>query len=577
VSSRRGAIALALAASALIHVAGLGLARRVRVYSLEDVYRETSVLFRLGQQVRLPEVAPQFVTAQPVEIDEVEVQQPQLRAEPPDALIPLPDDTFESRVGEMAAASRSYIATTVSTPEAVTGAADAARLDEELLFRPPSPDRRPVAMTSGILVTDLAAAASTPASVERLAPAAWESEAQDALAAERSSGDRRLMDAISTSALSLPVAGPRTLPLPEADGPVMESVGSRLEVPADALDDVLDADLRTWRSDGDGFFELTVTPKPDSERTAVVSRELVFVIDASRSMGDDVLEEIRRGVMECARRLGETDSFNIVAFSDLQRAAFRQETAPTREALTRASSFLRDLRAEGETDVYGALSRVVSAASRDEGPVDIILCSDGRSTSGETDPRAIIDGVSLQSGPNVSIHTLAAGPHAHEFLLDFLSYWNRGIFTSATRMTDVSSQLVGLLGEIRYPILRNVRADYANVDAADVYPKIYPGLYLGGSFRIYGRYDAPGAEVAVRLLGDVGGTTREMLLRKRLPEAEDGGRGIATAWARRRVEHLFGLGARRPLADEEEQEIQTLVRKYNIDVPPAWMQTEERR
>ena len=125
------------------------------------------------------------------------------------------------------------------------------------------------------------------------------------------------------------------------------------------IDDLVDISLRAYAPPGEpGYFELTIAPKPDVE-TAVLPKDVTFVIDASSSISQHKLTETARGVRDSLDALRPEDYFNVVLFRDSPRL-FRSERVPaTPEAIAAAREFLSDLESRGETDVYTALTEVI--------------------------------------------------------------------------------------------------------------------------------------------------------------------------------------------------------------------------
>jgi len=115
-----------------------------------------------------------------------------------------------------------------------------------------------------------------------------------------------------------------------------------------------------------------------------VTRHIVYVLDTSGSMksrmdrAEDELRSALRGL-----RPGET--FNIVAFSGGSQMFDPDMAEATPGSLQRASAFLHDLEAGGDTDLEDAVVRALMLRDVNE----VVVLTDGVPTSGEKDPEKL--------------------------------------------------------------------------------------------------------------------------------------------------------------------------------------------
>lgn len=115
-----------------------------------------------------------------------------------------------------------------------------------------------------------------------------------------------------------------------------------------------------------------------------VTRHIVYVLDTSGSMksrmdrAEDELRNALRGL-----RPGET--FNIVAFSGGSQVFDPDMAEATPGTLQRASAFLHDLEASGDTDLEDAVVRALMLRDVNE----VVILTDGVPTLGEKDPEKL--------------------------------------------------------------------------------------------------------------------------------------------------------------------------------------------
>ena len=118
----------------------------------------------------------------------------------------------------------------------------------------------------------------------------------------------------------------------------------------------------------------------------IVSKDIVFMLDASGSIGNDRLASCRNAVLEALDRLNTGDRFNVVAFRDKFSYAF-PDTA-WREvdvnSVEEARKWLRTLKAHGNTDVFRTLRSVLTLPRDPARPIVAFVATDGDATSGMT-------------------------------------------------------------------------------------------------------------------------------------------------------------------------------------------------
>ena len=117
-----------------------------------------------------------------------------------------------------------------------------------------------------------------------------------------------------------------------------------------------------------------------------VTRHVVYVLDTSGSMksrlgrAEDELTESLRGL-----RPGET--FNIITFSGGSRAFDPDMAGAAPGNIQRASAFLSDLAAGGDTDLEDAIVRALMLRDVNE----VVVLTDGTPTVGETDSEKLAE------------------------------------------------------------------------------------------------------------------------------------------------------------------------------------------
>ncbi len=316
---------------------------------------------------------------------------------------------------------------------------------------------------------------------------------------------------------------------------------------------------------GEKYFKLVISAKEGSD-LEVMPKEVIFLIDSSKSITADKLSRVKAAVMDCLREMNADDRFNIVAFrGDL--AKFRDRSVKVSPgSIAEAGTFVKQLRSIGQTDVDNALLKIVDAPLAFS-PSYIMLVTDGRPTAGITDSRRIIRQITRRNNMKRSIFSFGGGARVNRYLLDFISYQNRGWSRFAGRTSGIEEEFRELYRQIRSPLLLNVRYRLIGVDAGSVYPKYLPDFYKGSEFILYGRFKDEDV-FSMQLLGEMDGETKELIFRRSLAGAEQGDRALARGWAFRKIYYLIsrdtiGAGDHARL----RREIDELSEKYDIITP----------
>jgi len=323
---------------------------------------------------------------------------------------------------------------------------------------------------------------------------------------------------------------------------------------------------------GNKYFKLVIGVKEDSN-LRVIPKEVLFLIDSSKSVTEKKLDNVKSAVIESIWGLNSGDRFNVIAFrGDLVRFKDRSVRVGTRNLLE-AEMFIRKLEAVGQTDVDNALLGIVDTPL-DHVPSYIMLITDGRPTTGVTDSRRIIQQITRHNDMKRPIFSFGGGQRVNRYLLDFISYQNRGWSRFSDRVYSIDGEFQKLYVQIKDPLLLNVRYRLSNLDPEEVYPKYLSDFYKGKKFTVYGRYDREN-EFSMQLLGEIDGEVKELIFKKSINEATPGGPEIAREWAFRKIYYLISQdtisnGKRAKVRDE----IDRLSRKYGIITPYDIEQTD---
>jgi hypothetical protein len=370
-----------------------------------------------------------------------------------------------------------------------------------------------------------------------------------------------------------PIAAPGApgLPAPAAevvrDLPSVRAVEeAKQESAYTFMDDLLEMGLEVYRPDpaAPGYFRLAIRPREGAD-IKVLPKQVVFVVDASRSIPQHKLKAACKGVFAALESLREGDTFNIFLFRDTASAFKSAPVALDAATRAEARAFLDAAEAKGETNVYQSLLPVVQSPPLASGPSIVLLISDGRPTVGIQDGRTLINGLTSDNAGRHTMFAFAGGNNVNQAMLDLLAYRNRGASGSVGDVAAMEAGIPDYTRRLRDPILINCEAKFASLDESSVFPRRLPDFYGGRAVTLYGRYDpAAHDSFAVQLTGLAGEGAKEVIFRAAFADAQQGDASVAKGWAFEKAYHLIGEISRLGETPELLAELRALSATYGI-------------
>jgi Ca-activated chloride channel family protein len=297
----------------------------------------------------------------------------------------------------------------------------------------------------------------------------------------------------------------------------------------------------------------------------VMPKEILFTIDCSLSISPERLGEFKRGITYCLTNLNKDDLFNIVAFQDKALFFAEKSLKATPETIKQAERFVSELTSNRNTDVYGALEKIIKTPPA-RNPSNIILISDGRPTHGVVNSRELINSVTRLNDKVRPIFAYSGGAKVNRYLLDFIAYQNRAWSQFVKDRGKIHKGLGDFYAKIKDPIFLNLRYQLNGLNNDEVFPKSLPDFYRNAEFTLYGKYENEN-DFSMQLLGDVEGKTNELIFTRSLKEAPKGGPDIMKGYAFNKIYYLISQVATSDQSKEILKQIQELGQKYKVTTP----------
>lgn len=315
------------------------------------------------------------------------------------------------------------------------------------------------------------------------------------------------------------------------------------------IEELLEADVTVLEGAGDsdmGYFVMEIE-RAGAEKLPVIPKDVVLVQDCSASMTDRRLGFCKKGLAEALELIGEDDRFNVVAFRNDTKRCFAGWAGATPSNFDRARGFIKSLHSSGNTDLYSSLKALTGIGTSPERPSVSIVVSDGLPTSGMTDSTDIIGKFSKDNDGRMSVFTVGTLRRGNTYLLDMLSYCNKGdSYVISRGKWEIPDAIELIMQQVSRPVMADLAFRFPEGSNCEVYPLLASDLYLDRPLVLYGRYRKGSPRVVFQAVGKGRNVKCDMIFDIDLSSAgrsED--TDIRVRWAQQKIYHLLGQYARR--------------------------------
>ncbi len=338
------------------------------------------------------------------------------------------------------------------------------------------------------------------------------------------------------------------------------------------IDDLLGAVLQTYRNPaepGRVYFKISIMPRED-KNLPVLPKDLLLVQDVSASITEERLSYCRRALVGALDSLSPHDRFSVVAFRDTFEMAFPDWIEASEENIIKAKHFVNGLRSYGQTDVFGSLKTLMQFKRNPRRPMIAFIVTDGKPTAGLTENAHIIGDFSALNNGLFSVYMYGTHKDANSYLLDLLSYCNRGknLVISGNRW-EIPATMATLYNGIKYPIMGDVTFAFDSASDGETYPRRTANLYKNVPLEVYGVCPDTTRELIFQIRGLADGKGYDSIFRLNMAShARAGNAIIQQNWISQKMFYLLGEYARSP--DKRLlNEMLKLHQRYNIEIPYA--------
>ena len=313
-------------------------------------------------------------------------------------------------------------------------------------------------------------------------------------------------------------------------------------------------------ADASGFALIAISPPSGPTRTT--PRDVTFVVDVSGSMRGEKLQQAKAAGRRILSSLGRGDRFRLVDFSTDVRDFREGWTPATEDNLAAARRYLDDLRAEGSTNISGALEQALMANPSDGRLPLVVFVTDGEPTVGERSPDAIAARVSRLRG-DARLFTVGVSADVNTTLIEQLALEGRGTAQFVRAGESVERAVSLLATRLTSPVITDIRVHADGVTLRQLQPQLPVDLYAGQDLILLARYDGNG-DATIRLDGRSADGPVHWTTRASFPARERANPFVGRLWAAQRLGWLAAEKRRNGATTELDGEIKSLGEQFGI-------------
>ncbi|MGQ0715268.1 MAG: VIT domain-containing protein [Gemmatimonadaceae bacterium] len=310
----------------------------------------------------------------------------------------------------------------------------------------------------------------------------------------------------------------------------------------------------------DGFALITLSPPALPPRET--PRDVTLVLDVSGSMSGKKIQQAREAGRQLLATLEPRDRFRLIDFASDVRTFRDNFVFATRDNIDAAERYLDGLRAEGSTNISGALEEALSRPAQNGRLPLILFVTDGAPTVGERDPERIAERVSSERGRR-RIFTFGVGADLNVMLLERLALEGRGTAHFVRPDESVERAVSVVAARLTSPVATDLRVRVEGARLSRMHPAGPYDLFAGQDLVVLARYDGSGT-VAITFEGESANGPVSWTTETELPDRDQENAFVARLWATQRVGYLSAERRRNGPSTEIDDEIRALGERYGI-------------
>lgn len=307
----------------------------------------------------------------------------------------------------------------------------------------------------------------------------------------------------------------------------------------------------------ENYFMLTVQPPERYTSEDIPPREYIFVLDVSGSMDGYPLDTAKELIKDLVSGLKETDTFNLILFSDTSsQLAFRSMPA-TDKNVKSALELIDNQKGGGGTSLAPALKNAITIPKEDDTARSIVVITDGYIS----DESEIFDTIN-RNMDTASFFSFGIGSSVNDYLIGGIAKAGMGESFVVTNSVDAEDSAEHFRTYIESPLLTDIAVTYDGFEVYDVEPSIPATLFAQKPIVLFGKWQGEPSGT-IRVTGKSGSKDYVQEIDVSDVEVTEGNDAISYLWARTRLERLTDYGSNSDDPDVKK-EVTEIGLKYSM-------------
>ncbi|XP_021902915.1 inter alpha-trypsin inhibitor, heavy chain 4 isoform X2 [Carica papaya] len=266
------------------------------------------------------------------------------------------------------------------------------------------------------------------------------------------------------------------------------------------------------------MFCLYLLPGANQHRK-VFKREVIFLIDISRSMEGAPLDEAKNALIATLSKLNPQDSFNILGFNEEIYSFSSSMELATQEKIANATQWLSNNLLVGDgTNILLPLQQAMKLLGETTDTIPLIFLITDGAVEDEIEVCNVMKSyLTSERSTTPRICTFGIGLYCNHYFLQMLAQLGRGHYESAYDADSVEFRMQRLFTAASSVIAANIVVDaLKHLDSIELFPFLTPDLTSGCPLIISGRYEGDFLDsVKVSgIMGDMNEFTTELKVQR---------------------------------------------------------------